>query len=307
MSRRREHTNGAGEVVELAALASLALMPVAFVAGILRVRLARAGIADLAIAIGNGTPLRDALAEALGDPSLQLAYWSPERERWVDEEGMTLSDPIAKDAHAATFVEQGGRRVAALIHDRTLTEQRELVDAVAATVSIAFEKERLQAEVRAQYRFLETIINTVPSLLSVVATSVHFRNFNRAVEIASGLDDRERIDRAYFWDVFISHQEREAMIERFHQAAPDFAEAEYENSFIDATGQERVIAWRTAPLALLLLPPAWLAPNDTATSSYLFFAVPFTLLAGLALVLATGGAPSADRAPVGTDRMTEPA
>lgn len=238
----------AGFVVELAALASLALMPVAFVAGVLRTRMARAGIADLAIAIGNGTPLRDALADALGDPSLQLAYWSPERERWVDEEGRTLSDPIAKGAHAATFVEQGGRRVAALIHDRTLTEQRELVDAVAATVSIAFEKERLQAEVRAQYRFLETIINTVPSLLAVVDTQGRFRNFNRAVEIASGLDDRERIDGAYFWDVFISREEREAMIERFHQAAPDFLEAEYENSFRDATGQERVIAWRTAPL-----------------------------------------------------------
>ncbi len=238
----------AGFVVELAALASLALMPVAFVAGVLRTRMARAGIADLAIAIGNGTPLRDALADALGDPSLQLAYWSPERERWVDEEGRTLSDPIAKGAQAATFVEQGGRRVAALIHDRTLTEQRELVDAVAATVSIAFEKERLQAEVRAQYRFLETIINTVPSLLSVVDTQGRFRNFNRAVEIASGLDDRERIDGAYFWDVFISSEEREAMIERFHQAAPDFIEAEYENSFTDATGQERVIAWRTAPL-----------------------------------------------------------
>ena len=238
----------AGFVVELAALASLALMPVAFVAGVLRTRMARAGIADLAIAIGNGTPLRDALADALGDPSLRLAYWSPERERWVDEEGRTLSDPIAKGAQAATFVEQGGRRVAALIHDRTLTEQRELVDAVAATVSIAFEKERLQAEVRAQYRFLETIINTVPSLLSVVDTQGRFRNFNRAVEIASGLDDRERIDGAYFWDVFISSEEREAMIERFHQAAPDFIEAEYENSFRDATGQERVIAWRTAPL-----------------------------------------------------------
>ena len=238
----------AGFVVELAALASLALMPVAFVAGVLRTRMARAGIADLAIAIGNGTPLRDALADALGDPSLQLAYWSPERERWVDEEGRTLSDPIARGAHAATFVEQGGRRVAALIHDRTLTEQRGLVDAVAATVSIAFEKERLQAEVRAQYRFLETIINTVPSLLSVVDTQGRFRNFNRAVEIASGLDDRERIDGAYFWDVFISQEEREAMIERFHQAAPDFLEAEYENGFRDATGQERVIAWRTAPL-----------------------------------------------------------
>ena len=237
-----------GFVVELAALASLALMPAAFVAGVLRVRLARAGIADLAIAIGNGMPLRDALAEALGDPSLDLAYWSPERERWVDEEGRTLSDPIAKGAHAATFVEQGGRRVAALIHDRTLTEQRELVDAVAATVALAFEKERLQAEVRAQYRFLETIINTVPSLLSVVDTDGRFRNFNRAVEIASGLDDRAQIEGAYFWDVFISREEREAMIERFHGAAPRFPAAEYENTFTDAKGQEHVIAWRTAPL-----------------------------------------------------------
>jgi PAS domain S-box-containing protein len=237
-----------GFVVELAALASLTLMPVAFVAGVLRIHMARAGIADLAIAIGNGTPLRDALADALGDPSLELAYWSPERERWVDEEGRTLSDPIAKGSHAATFVEQGGKRVAALIHDRTLTEQRELVDAVAATVALAFEKERLQAEVRAQYRFLETIINTVPSLLSVVDTQGRFRNFNRAVEAASGLDDRSLIEGAYFWDVFISREEREAMIERFHAAAPDFEASEYENSFTDAKGQERVITWRTAPL-----------------------------------------------------------
>jgi PAS domain S-box-containing protein len=238
----------AGLVVELVALCTLALVPVAFFAGTLRTRLARVGVADLAIAIGNGTPLRDALADALGDPSLELAYWSPERDSWVDEEGRMLSDPIARGAKAATFVEQGGKRVAALIHDRTLTEQRALVDAVAATVSLAFEKERLQAEVRAQYRFLETIINTVPSLLSVVDTQGRFRNFNRAVEIASGLDDRDLIDGAYFWDVFISREEREAMIERFHQAAPDFAAAEYENSFTDATGQERVIAWRTAPL-----------------------------------------------------------
>jgi len=232
-----------GFVVELAALASLALMPVAFVAGVLRVRLARAGIADLAIAIGNGTPLRDALADALGDPSLQLAYWSPDRERWVDEEGRTLSDPIAKDAHAATFVEQGGRRVAALIHDRTLTDQRELVDAVAATVSLAFEKERLQAEVRAQYRFLETIINTVPSLLSVVDTDGRFRNFNRAVEIASGLDDRSLIEGAYFWDVFISREEREAMIERFHHAAPQFPAAEWKCSLCRSRGAGTRSTW----------------------------------------------------------------
>jgi PAS domain S-box-containing protein len=238
----------AGYAIEFAALASLALMPIALLAGILRTRLARAGIADLAIALGNGVPLRDALATALGDPSLDLAYWSAQRQAWVDEEGQTLSEPIARGAHAATFVEQGGKRVAALVHDRSLADQRELVDAVAATASLAFEKERLQAELRAQYRFLETIINTAPSLLSVVDTEGRIRNFNRAVEIASGLDDRASIEGRFFWEVFIDPEEREAMIQRFRDAAPSFPASEYENVFRNARGHERVIAWQTAPL-----------------------------------------------------------
>ena len=238
----------AGYAIEFAALASLALMPIAFLAGILRTRLARAGIANLAISLGNGVPLRDALATALGDPSLDLAYWSAQRQAWVDEEGQTLSEPIARGARAATFVEQGGRRVAALLHDRSLADQRELVDAVAATASLAFEKERLQAELRAQYRFLETIINTAPSLLSVVDTEGRIRNFNRAVEIASGLDDRASIEGRFFWEVFIDPEEREAMIQRFRDASPSFPASEYENVFRNAQGHERVIAWQTAPL-----------------------------------------------------------
>ena len=242
-------SESAGLWLEHVALISLAFIPVAFLAGILRTRLARAGIADLAIALGNGMPLRDALADALGDPSLELAYWSAQRESWVDEEGRALSDPIAKGARAATFVEHGGQRVAALLHDRTLTHQRELVDAVAATASLAFEKERLQAEIRAQYRFLATIIDTAPSLLAVVDTEGRIRNFNRAVEAASGLEDRSHIEGRYFWDIFIDPDERDAMVERFHAAAPSFVASAYENAFTNAQGQERVIAWHSAPLA----------------------------------------------------------
>ena len=47
-------------------------------------------------------------------------------------------------------------------------------------------------------------------------------------------------------------------------------------------------SWGLAPFALLLLPPAWLLPDPEATSNYLFFAAPFTLLAALALRLARG-------------------
>jgi PAS domain S-box-containing protein len=38
------------------------------------------------------------------------------------------------------------------------------------------------------------------------------------------------------------------MVERFRRAAPEFPPAEYENAFRDAHGNERVIAWRSAPL-----------------------------------------------------------
>lgn len=47
--------------------------------------------------------------------------------------------------------------------------------------------------------------------------------------------------------------------------------------------------WRLTPLALLLLPPAWALPAPEATTNYLFFAIPFTLLAVLALRLAGDG------------------
>ena len=36
---------------------------------------------------GERRELRDALADALGDPSLELAYWLPDRERYVDADG----------------------------------------------------------------------------------------------------------------------------------------------------------------------------------------------------------------------------
>ena len=238
----------AGLAIEIAALAALALMPVAFLAGILRTRLQRAGIADLVIALGNGRPLRDALSDALGDPSLGLAYWSSQRQAWVDEEGRTMTEPIARGAHAATFVENDGKRVAALLHDRSLADQRPLVDAVAATAGLAFEKERLQAELRAQYRFLETIIDTAPSLLSVVDTEGRIRNFNQAVEIASGLQGRALVEGRFFWEIFIDPAEREAMIQRFRDASPGFPASAYENVFTNALGEERVIAWQTAPL-----------------------------------------------------------
>ena len=69
------------EFSDSAQLLARAVIPIGFLVGLLRTRMARAAVADLVVELGQTpTParLRDALANALGDPSLQVAYWSPE-------------------------------------------------------------------------------------------------------------------------------------------------------------------------------------------------------------------------------------
>lgn len=56
-----------------------AALPIGFLIGLLRIWMARGAVADLVVELGETpTParLRDALAQALGDPALAVAYWS---------------------------------------------------------------------------------------------------------------------------------------------------------------------------------------------------------------------------------------
>jgi PAS domain S-box-containing protein len=212
-----------------------------------RTRLARSSVAELLVALSEGRPLRDALADALHDPSLEVAYWAESRGAWIDTAGHTVAEPRTTKTRVATTVERDGRPVAALLHDALLAEDPELVDTVARAAAIALDNERLQAELRAQFTLLETIVDTAPSLLVNVDAEGRILDFNKAVEQASGLQDRELRGR-FFWDVFIDPDEREAMMARFEAAAPDFPPSEYENDFTNGRGERRVIAWKSAPV-----------------------------------------------------------
>jgi signal transduction histidine kinase len=145
-----------GEVphsIDLAFLIAYAIVPFAFKLGLLRSRLARGAVADLVLELGETRApgrLREALARALHDPSLAVAYWLPEQERYVDLSGRPVELPAEGSPRAATIVEREGRRVAALVHDPTLREEPELVSAVCAAAGLALENERLQAELRAR-------------------------------------------------------------------------------------------------------------------------------------------------------------
>jgi signal transduction histidine kinase len=139
--------------VELAFFLVLATVPLALELGLLRSRLARGAVAELVVELGQTRALgklREALARALHDPSLTLAYWLPEQQRYVDLEGQPVELPRENDSGVATtLVEREGRRVAAVVHDASLREDPELVEAVCAAAGLALENERLQAELRA--------------------------------------------------------------------------------------------------------------------------------------------------------------
>ena len=75
----------AEDVIDIAGLVLLASVPFAFLVGLMRSRLSRAAaVSDLVSRLGEADRrqgLRDALAEALGDPTLSLAYWVPDQQR----------------------------------------------------------------------------------------------------------------------------------------------------------------------------------------------------------------------------------
>jgi signal transduction histidine kinase len=111
---------------------------------------ARTTVARITVELGAGSAaggLRDALARALVDPALELAYPLADG-RHVDAGGGTV-ELVAADGRAVTPLERGGNRVAVLVHRADLLDDPGLVEEVGVAAGLALTHERLQAEARA--------------------------------------------------------------------------------------------------------------------------------------------------------------
>jgi signal transduction histidine kinase len=140
------------DAVVLATLIPFGLVPYMFLATLVRARMIQTGAVGELIARMGQAPrrgeLREELARALSDPSIDLVYWLPDDERFVDSRGRRVDLPKPGSGRGVTKVEKDGRLVAAIVHDE-LSLEKEL-DAVAAAASVAIENERLDAELRAK-------------------------------------------------------------------------------------------------------------------------------------------------------------
>ena len=149
---------GAFETIRRVTFGVVGIAPVAFLIGLLDAKLARSSVGDLVVELDadpNPSELRDALARALGDPSLTLVYWLPEFESWADLDGQPVALPQEDGARATTLIDRDGQHLAALLHNPSLGDEPELLDAVTAAAAIALENGRLHVELRARVEELK--------------------------------------------------------------------------------------------------------------------------------------------------------
>jgi signal transduction histidine kinase len=172
----------------------MATVPVAVLFVFLQRRLARGMVAGLVVELGRpseSADLRQALARALGDPSLQLAFWFAAERCYVDGDGGAVKLPDQDSGRRSTFVERDGQPVAVLLHDSVLEHNAELVSSVCAAASLALENERLQAELRARLVELRAsrarLVEATDSERRRIERDLHDGTQQRLVSIAMSL------------------------------------------------------------------------------------------------------------------------
>jgi signal transduction histidine kinase len=151
-------------------------IPVSLAAGMLWGRRARGTVADLVVELERTPPgaVRDALARALRDPTLELALWLPDRGLYADGAGRPMVLPEPDSGRAVTVLGPAESPIAALVHDPVLLERPALLQSAGAAARLALENERLQAELRAQLAELRA---------------------SRARIVSAGDEERRRLER----------------------------------------------------------------------------------------------------------------
>jgi signal transduction histidine kinase len=169
---------GKSNWVTIAGLLPLACVPFAFLLGLLRTRLSSAdALSSLVGALrepGSRSDLRVALAAALDDEDLRLAYWVPSGEAYVDSDGAWVDTAVERPGRAWTAVAGEAAPVAAIDHRELDEDEKRHLDAVLAAAKLALENERLEAELRARLKDLES---------------------SRARIVEAGYAERKRVER----------------------------------------------------------------------------------------------------------------
>jgi signal transduction histidine kinase len=149
--RRVAPESNAIEVSAWLVAIAVPMMAVAFLVGLLRwwVFIARATQRLAARLRGHPSPddLRAALAEAFDDPSLEIVYWIGNGEgHWGDADGQPIRHALVPPGRSLTEIDDGPTRIAGIIHDSALENDRAFVDAATSYALMTLDNHRLSAQ-----------------------------------------------------------------------------------------------------------------------------------------------------------------
>jgi signal transduction histidine kinase len=173
------------------------VFPIGFLLGLLKTRLSRGAIADLALELGRGVPLgglRDVLARALRDRTLQVVFPAPAGDGYVDPEGQPIELPsVPTRDRGVARLEHEGELLAVLSYDPAIeAEDPGRIEAVASIARLALENERLAAQVRAQLEEVRAsrsrIVEAADAERRKIERDLHDGAQQRLVALAMRLD-----------------------------------------------------------------------------------------------------------------------
>ncbi|MGN6379981.1 MAG: sensor histidine kinase [Gaiellales bacterium] len=128
-----------------------ALLPWAFAASLVHAEISAGSALDGLVSglAHHESPLKwqHDMAQALGDPSVRVGYWSAGEKAYVGVDGRILERPEA--GRGWLEIDRPGRPVAAISYDPVLELDPELLDAVGTATLISLDSGRMEDEVRA--------------------------------------------------------------------------------------------------------------------------------------------------------------
>jgi signal transduction histidine kinase len=129
--------------------ATIVVVALGLVAATLRPEFAVGRTTDLMVEVARRRAghVRDALATALGDPSLEVGYWHPPSGTYLDSSGEPVVPPGARDPRTSTRVDASGQPIAVLVHDPAVLESSALSAAIGTTATLAAANVRLRGDV----------------------------------------------------------------------------------------------------------------------------------------------------------------
>jgi signal transduction histidine kinase len=140
-----------------AEIAALILVAAGVLWGLVRARRMRVELTRLVVDLGRSPPpggLRDQLADAFGDPSLDLVHSEADGEQWID--GLGRPADLQRDSdRQVTRLLAGGRELSAVVHRPGLFEEAAMAAELADAARLALEHERLNALRRAHLESLQ--------------------------------------------------------------------------------------------------------------------------------------------------------